>query len=398
MKDIVRESIYNQNIERLTEENKEELNRLKSKTENNKKFLKSPVKKKETESYPALASKNNEQKFPRKTVNIQPPQKDIKVIEISNRYELLPNEEMEIPTEEHTEEISKAMNKPKGKAQTPVVSNKQKIPPIVIKGKLTAESTMASLRTAIKGRKFTIEHKRHNTMIYPKSNEDRIIIMQLLQKINYEFHTYTWKEEKTHAFILKGLDQEPTIDEIKVALLDEYKLEAKKVYRFGTYNAIYMVVTPKNYTLKHMQTHERKAHPKQKSAKPRYVDAPPPANIAWKGENKIREQTRPTQGRSEAREEANFERRGPREIHATPGSPFLPMQDGSTGPRGSSGESSGSDFKALASRITKLNSLINFSEMIREYDILIERIENAESTSERKMALHKFFGVNGDLF
>ncbi|KAG5893271.1 hypothetical protein JTB14_002675 [Gonioctena quinquepunctata] len=78
----------------------------------------------------------------------------------------------------------------------------------------------------------------------------------------------------------------------------------------------------------------RKAHPKQKPAKPRFVDAPLPAKSAWQGENKIREQTRPTQGQFEAREEANSERRGPREIHATQGSPLLPRHDGSTGPRG----------------------------------------------------------------
>ncbi|KAG5868554.1 hypothetical protein JTB14_031041 [Gonioctena quinquepunctata] len=50
MTKIVRESLYNQNVERLTEENKEELNRLKSKTENNAEFLKSPMKKKKTET------------------------------------------------------------------------------------------------------------------------------------------------------------------------------------------------------------------------------------------------------------------------------------------------------------------------------------------------------------
>ncbi|KAG5879026.1 hypothetical protein JTB14_009664 [Gonioctena quinquepunctata] len=143
---------------------------------------------------------------------------------------------------------------------------------------------------------------------------------------------------------------------------------------------------------------EKKAHPKQKSTKPRYVDAPPPVNSAWKGENKIREQTRPTQGRLEAREEANFERRGPREIHATQGSPLLPMQDGSTGPRGSSGVGSGSDFKALATRITHLNSLINFPKMINEYDILIDQILKANSKYDKMIALVNFVEGNGDWF
>ncbi|KAG5896637.1 hypothetical protein JTB14_009544 [Gonioctena quinquepunctata] len=359
MTKIVSESIYNQNIERLTEENKEELNRLKSKTENNAEYLKSLVKKKKTESFPALASRNNEQKFLRKTANIQPPQKDNKAIETSNRYDLLPSEEMEIPTEEHTEEISRTMNKTKGKVQTPVASSKQKIPPIVIKGKLISQSTAAALRKTIEGRQFIIEHKRYNTMIYAKSNEDRIRIMRSLETAKYQFHTYTWKEEKTHAFILKGLDQEPTTDEIKTALMEEYKLDAQKVFRFGTYNAIYML-----------------------------------------GKEKIRFESKLDQPKVDQRREKRPTLREEDQWRSTP--PMVPhlsqCRNGSNGPRGPTGENSKNYFEALASRVTELNSLINVPKMIREYDILIDRIKKANSDTSKMMVLLNFVGENGGWF
>ncbi|KAG5893272.1 hypothetical protein JTB14_002676 [Gonioctena quinquepunctata] len=110
------------------------------------------MKRKKTQSYPAPVSSNNEQKLSKKAVNFQPLQEDNKGIEITNRYSPLANEEMEIPTEEHTEEISRVLNKPKGKVQTPVVRNKPKIPPIVIKGKLISQPTIANIRKAIKGK------------------------------------------------------------------------------------------------------------------------------------------------------------------------------------------------------------------------------------------------------
>ncbi|KAG5864267.1 hypothetical protein JTB14_012548 [Gonioctena quinquepunctata] len=62
---------------------------------------------------------------------------------------------------------------------------------------------------------------------------------------------------------------------------------------------------------------------------------PLPTKPAWNlnektEETNIREQTRPSRGRTDAREAANSQKRGPREIHATLGSPSIPTQDGPT--------------------------------------------------------------------
>ncbi|KAG5881874.1 hypothetical protein JTB14_008688 [Gonioctena quinquepunctata] len=119
-----------------------------------------------------------------------------------------------VPTEEYTDHITKTMNKPKGNTQNPGVRNRNKVPPIVIERKIISQLTAVNLRKFTK-EQFIIEHTPRNTMIYAKSNEDRLKLMETLQSLHYQFHTYTLREEKTHAFILKGLDQGPTQDEIK---------------------------------------------------------------------------------------------------------------------------------------------------------------------------------------
>lgn len=57
--------------------------------------------------------------------------------------------------------------------------------------------------------------------------------------------------EKTHAFIIKGLDNKP--EEVKQSILDEYEIEAIKVYKLNTtFRSIYMLVTSSAITRKYL--------------------------------------------------------------------------------------------------------------------------------------------------
>ncbi|RZC32758.1 hypothetical protein BDFB_014354 [Asbolus verrucosus] len=65
-----------------------------------------------------------------------------------------------------------------------------------------------------------------------------------------EFHTYTPAEEKTHAFVLRGLDQRPTPKEIAEDLENNYNLLADKIYEMkGTARPFYLVVMDKKITI-----------------------------------------------------------------------------------------------------------------------------------------------------
>ncbi|KAG5861556.1 hypothetical protein JTB14_020729 [Gonioctena quinquepunctata] len=72
-----------------------------------------------------------------------------------------------VPTEDHTDGISKTMNKPEEKIQIPVVRNRNKIPPLEVKGKIISQLTAAKIRQVTK-EQFILEHKPRNTKSTPK--------------------------------------------------------------------------------------------------------------------------------------------------------------------------------------------------------------------------------------
>ncbi|CAH1384655.1 unnamed protein product, partial [Tenebrio molitor] len=45
------------------------------------------------------------------------------------------------------------------------------------------------------------------------------------------YHTFTHRDEKTHAFVLRGLCQGPTEEDVRDALQDEKEVTVHKVYR-----------------------------------------------------------------------------------------------------------------------------------------------------------------------
>ncbi|KAG5876372.1 hypothetical protein JTB14_032184 [Gonioctena quinquepunctata] len=120
-------------------------------------------------------------------------------------------------------------------------------------------------------------------MIYAKS-KDSNIIKKLLKEGGYEYHSFTASAEKTHAFISKGLDQAPEPDDVNDALLSEYNIPPKKVYRLSTMKGNHTA----NYSkcpvyLKRLELiDERNANSnRHKTSKTQYVSAPIPKGNAW---------------------------------------------------------------------------------------------------------------------
>jgi hypothetical protein len=63
-------------------------------------------------------------------------------------------------------------------------------------------------------------------------------VQEVLKNDRVDFHTYTHKTEKTHAFVLRGLDQKPTPKE---ALMEE-NINALEIYNMrGTNRSAYFV-------------------------------------------------------------------------------------------------------------------------------------------------------------
>jgi hypothetical protein len=123
---------------------------------------------------------------------------------------------------------------------------KEKLPPPIIvhgffKNHLKLTTT---LRNSI-GNQYTIKYTRYNTNIYTRNKSDWTKIQKVLKNDNIDFHTYTHKTEKTHAFVLRGLHQGPTAKEVAEALQTE-KVEAQEIYCMrGTKWPAYLIVTDK---------------------------------------------------------------------------------------------------------------------------------------------------------
>jgi hypothetical protein len=80
---------------------------------------------------------------------------------------------------------------------------KEKLPPpIIVHGFFKDHLKLTTtLRNTI-GSQYTIKYTKHNTNIYTRNKSDWTKIQEVLKNDNVDFHTYTHKTEKTHAFVL----------------------------------------------------------------------------------------------------------------------------------------------------------------------------------------------------
>lgn len=106
-----------------------------------------------------------------------------------------------------------------------------------------------------------IRYTKNNTLLYTKNRTNYINVLQYLKEENkneVRFHTYTPKEEKTHAFVIRGLDNKPEPEEIITAFQNEHEIEIKTVYEMKTTSRpLYMIVTSSALTLKYLSQNIR---------------------------------------------------------------------------------------------------------------------------------------------
>ncbi|KAK5646483.1 hypothetical protein RI129_004947 [Pyrocoelia pectoralis] len=116
-------------------------------------------------------------------------------------------------------------------------------PPIVVHGKLRDHNeVMQSLQKEIK-KGFHVTHTQNNTSIHVYDTEEYRRLKAVLENDQVDFHTYTEKENKTYAFVLRGLDTEPEKGEIEKELVNVYKLPVVTVYKMNTKkNSLYTLL------------------------------------------------------------------------------------------------------------------------------------------------------------
>lgn len=131
-------------------------------------------------------------------------------------------------------------------------------PPIVIHGHLANHKKVNTFLANRLRDKYHWKHSNNTTTIQVYNRSDWDAVHRYFDEGKVEYHSYTPKDEKTHAFVLRGLYHEIETDEIKEQLEQEHKIVVKDVYTLkGTRHPTFMVVTNNTITLKEMQARVR---------------------------------------------------------------------------------------------------------------------------------------------
>ncbi|KAJ3665125.1 hypothetical protein Zmor_000638 [Zophobas morio] len=144
----------------------------------------------------------------------------------------------------------------KPKKSTPALP-KQKPPPVIIlHGQLEDHKAFQKLLTDTAKGGYTLKYTKRRTTIQVANKRDWETLCRQLEMREISHHTYTCVEDKTHGFVLKGLDFEPEIEDLKDELREE-NIPCEKLFKMrGTKRPAYLIITTKDVTLSQLQRHK----------------------------------------------------------------------------------------------------------------------------------------------
>lgn len=174
------------------------------------------------------------------------------VTQTSNKFDPLKVDEMEI---ESTVPIQDEI---RTKAQQVPSKKNDKPPPIVLPGHLKSHSELIHNINQIVKKKYSLKYAKKSVIIYCECASDWSNLKRSLVSDKREFHTYTSSNERTHAFVLRGLEGNISPEDIKLYLDDEYNITAREVYLMkGTFKPLYLVVLDSSYTVNNLRNKVR---------------------------------------------------------------------------------------------------------------------------------------------
>lgn len=142
-------------------------------------------------------------------------------------------------------------------------TTRERMPPIVIEGILNdIASFLQPLRAKYGITNINVKYTRYSTLVYTYNNQDYKNLLahvrteggqDVEEQYRVHFHTYTPTAEKTHAFVIRGLDNKPDTEEVQRALLEEHELETQAVYALQTQRPLYMIITSSAITLRYLK-------------------------------------------------------------------------------------------------------------------------------------------------
>lgn len=223
-------------INRINSHNKQQISEIMEieKTENNKRQRKSPI---PADEFVKPKKSCFLSKYVKERTEPRP-------VTTRNRFAELSDESS---CDDETEETPKSHNtQQKSNGET----KKFKLPPIVIHKKFQNHKSLTQdlSKTLTKG--FYLKFTNASTLIFAEDENEHKQLLKELEDTEIDHHSYTLRTEKSHAFVLRGLDTDPPLQEIDEALQEEYQIKLQKIFKMKTkVRPLYLVTTDAAITL-----------------------------------------------------------------------------------------------------------------------------------------------------
>lgn len=105
---------------------------------------------------------------------------------------------------------------------------------------------------------YRIKYAKNTTIIYPKDMKEYYKLKEFLKNEGDSFYTYGTREDKRHAYIIRGLDAGFGIDEIRKELTEVHEIVVEEMFKLrNTYRPLYMVTVSPNVTIQWLNEHAR---------------------------------------------------------------------------------------------------------------------------------------------
>lgn len=137
-------------------------------------------------------------------------------------------------------------------AQAP--TTKRRPAPIILDGKpKDSFKNLRKLLSEMCRQKFLIKFGPTTTAIRLETVEGKALVREALTQRNMNFWSYTNKEDRSHAFVLHGLDCDIELAEIETDIRRQLP-ELVKIYKMNTkYRKLYLVITSNKIKLQDIQ-------------------------------------------------------------------------------------------------------------------------------------------------
>ena len=137
-------------------------------------------------------------------------------------------------------------------------NNKIKPPPIILDGRFrtTTEKLVKTIKPLLT-KDFYIKNSRNSTIIQTDELDDYNKVLELIDESNYNYHTYTPRQGKTHAFVMRGYCEADTdqilsdLQKLKINVQKVHKMKSKATTTDPEHN--YLVITDNKHTLTTMR-------------------------------------------------------------------------------------------------------------------------------------------------